>query len=153
MELLGWRAWALEKIWRRLIHFQRACACVLSTSRCGLTLYYNCPMSDVRGGRGHCAAGEELGTSQHFCCSAMVSISLLLFYSNALFFPLMLEKAGEHVCKKAEKRASPEISYLIFFFSKTNPIHNRKETGRRRWKEPKCLLAAHVSSLSTNQEI
>ena len=35
----------------------------------------------------------------------------------------MLEKAGEHVCKKAEKRASPEISYLIFFFlqNKSNP--------------------------------
>ena len=44
----------------------------------------------------------------------------------------MLEKAGEHMCKKAEKRALPEISYLIIFSSKTNPIHNRKETGRRR---------------------
>ena len=45
----------------------------------------------------------------------------------------MLEKAGEHMTKDAEKRAPPGVSYLIFFFScKTNPIHNRKEMGRRR---------------------
>jgi hypothetical protein len=95
---------------------------------------------------------EELGSFPiAFAVVQWCPSAYLLFHLNALFSPQMLEKAGEHMTKKAEKRALPEISHLIFF----SPKQIQSITGRRRegGDEPKCLLAAHVSSLSTNLEI
>lgn len=136
--------------------FQRAWASVLSTSRSGLTLYYNCPASDAqsRGKRplSCCGGAGELPRRSG---SALTPISLPALLFRCCVFPT---DAGEgwwaHDQGRREEGATRSQLPNFFFFScKTNPIHNRKEMGRRRWNEPKWLLAAHVSSLSTNHEI
>ena len=53
----------------------------------------------------------------------------LLFYSNALFLPLLLEKASKHKTKNLERRKHCQKSVTYFF----SPKQIQSITGKR-WK-------------------